>query len=149
NIRVALTWALASEPDLALRLVGRMRLYWRIRRAAVEGLGAIDAALRAVGPGAAIGDRAEAELCRSDLLFHLGDTVGAQAASRRARELYLQSGDPVGITEAWCGVAADAIVAGDVERGRSEAEEAYRRALALGHGALMAKALGFLAATLP
>jgi predicted ATPase len=149
NLRAALAWALTSAPGLALRLAGLLRRYWRIRRAASEGLEVLDAVLRGAGEAAPLRDRAEAELGRPDLLFLLGDPDAALGAARRALELYIRAADAAGIADAMCQVAYFRLIAGDGASARTDAEAAYRHARAVGHEPSMARALAVLAPALP
>jgi hypothetical protein len=150
NIRAALHWAVDDAPRLALRLAGGLRKYWRIRHIwRAEGLGWLDTASEAAGEQATVAERAEAQLGRSDLVFMVGEPELGLEASPHALELYRRVGDDAGIAEALCAVASDVLLTGDLERTRAHARAAYQHGRAAGDEAVIARALGILAPSVP
>jgi non-specific serine/threonine protein kinase len=71
NIRLALEWSLAYQPEDALRLAGAMGLYWTVRHRLGEGLDWLNRALEVPTSSGEV--RARALLSRSRLHWRHGD----------------------------------------------------------------------------
>ena len=141
NINVALRWALENDAVGALRLAGQLGEYWWVRSNA-DGLAWLDAALEAAGEDAPPKDRALAHLLRAKQLVlrkHL-DNAPLQP-TMTALELYEQTGDYRGMSEACYWLVYHWPEFTDLAHARQLADDAYRYArLARDDGAL-AKAL--------
>jgi predicted ATPase/DNA-binding SARP family transcriptional activator len=106
NLRAAVDWSLtAGNPNLGLRLVGLLPLFWEIRGQHAEGVEWLDAALRRANDSAPIIDRARAERARLYLIGSYGGAYDPDVAVHKARAvealtLARQTEDPRTIAEA-------------------------------------------------
>ena len=85
NIRLALEWTLAEQPDDALRLAAAMGPYWNMRCHIEEGLGWLDQALEA--PTSSLQARPTALLARARIRTRHGEYAGAQRDATESVEL--------------------------------------------------------------
>ena len=76
NIRLALDWSLAEQPEVAVRLAGAMGVYWTTRHHVAEGLDWLSRALDV--PDTSDGARALALLSRARLHWRHGDYAQAK-----------------------------------------------------------------------
>lgn len=145
NIYGALRWALETAPTDALRLAGCLGEFWTIcpDTDALEWLNSALEGARKVAPPAA---RARAHLARAYLLRQSAE---AYDADRAALELYRQTGDDHGISDALSACAVGALHTGELEHARAYAEAACQHARVADDDALLGKALIRLAMTLP
>jgi tetratricopeptide (TPR) repeat protein len=130
NLRAALAWSFAHDPDRGVRLVGCLWHYWDLRGARDEGLHWVHTALAAVGPDVA----GRLPLLSAGALLHQGradldDTerlAGEQLASARARCDDRWEGDALALlaTVDWA--------RGRYDRARQRYEDAVRRSLDAG-----------------
>jgi predicted ATPase/DNA-binding CsgD family transcriptional regulator len=97
NLREALTWSIANDPDAALRLCAALRLFWRRHGYLSEGIAVLQRAL-ATGAGAPA-VRAKALVAVSSLQNLQGDFAAAAAHGEEARILFERLGDRLGIAE--------------------------------------------------
>ncbi len=157
NFRAALDWSLAREPSLALRLAGRLDLFWGIRNGSAEGLEWIGAALGAAGDDSPVSDRARARRAQVFLLGQKGalyDWRGSMAEARAAADdalaLSRQAGEPGGIADALL-LLADFHVTESLpqRRRRALADEALVLARESGDERLVAYALKERALAVP
>jgi DNA-binding CsgD family transcriptional regulator len=98
NLRAALAWGLAHDPDLAMRLGGALPQFWRIRGHACEGRRWLEQTL-AVGEGTPAA-RAKALLAASLVRFTQGDYAGAMGLAEEARDRFERLGDRHGLAAA-------------------------------------------------
>lgn len=126
NVRAALAWLVANEPDLAMRLAADIWRFWWIRGHLREGRRWLDAAI-----GAATGDatleRADAEAARADLVSELGEREQATDDFTSASAIYEVLGHRRGVARCANGLA-------NAARDRlayDEAEGLHRRAIDL------------------
>jgi predicted ATPase/class 3 adenylate cyclase len=140
NLGLALRWALAHEPDSALRLVGMLGEYWWLTDE-MDGLQWIDAALEAAGENAPAGDRAHAELGRAYQLMLGGRIEPAHDAAGAALSLYERAGDERGISLMMAHRALYRGWLGDPDGSRAWSDRACQRARLTGDRALLGKVL--------
>ncbi len=95
NLRVALNWGLAHDPDLALRLAGALWRFWEIHGHLSEGRGFLTAALKASTEMNTA--RAKALNGAGNLAFGQGDYPTARQFHEQALVLRRQLGDKRGI----------------------------------------------------
>jgi predicted ATPase len=96
NLRAALAWAIDSAPsELALRLTGALRIFWRVRGHLSEGRRWLEAAL-AGGEEAAARPRAKALYGASVLALRQGDYEPAKAWAQESLALCRELGDAGG-----------------------------------------------------
>ena len=85
NIRLALDWGLAEQPEDGVRLAGVMGLYWTVRHHIAEGLEWLNRALEV--PTSSADARAFALLSRSRLHWRRGDYLQAKVDAEECIEL--------------------------------------------------------------
>jgi predicted ATPase/DNA-binding SARP family transcriptional activator len=145
NLHAAREWALQHEPNLGLRLTGRLGSYWGIRRNP-GALGWCEAALSAAGDHAPLLDRARTEHRRARLLSLLHRPEAAIAAANVALSLYREADDHAGIANSLCSLALDTgALTGDLEQERRYAQSAVQYAKIGGDERVLALALSELA----
>jgi excisionase family DNA binding protein len=98
NLRAALVWATARDPDVALRLAGALRQCWRIRGHLSEGRKALERALAASGGTSAA--RAKALVAAAEACYLQGDFDAAAAFAEEARGRFDRLGDRRGVAAA-------------------------------------------------
>ena len=126
NLVAALTWSTENDPDAALEIVGRLRLYWRYSGRFAEGLDLTDRALEAAS-NAPTAHRVRALATVASMLYRLGRFRRARASASDAQREAERVSDPLVEGEA-------AQVLGNVahDEGRiDEAEECFQTSLAL------------------
>lgn len=127
NIRAVLGWALeAEEPELALRLVGMLWVFWRNRGHLTEGQRWAEAAL-ARGAGASDRVRAKAMIAAGYLAYLRYDLPSAVTWLEQSLAISRHLGDTRGIAMPLCILAHVAIMRGD----DATAEVQYREILGL------------------
>jgi DNA-binding SARP family transcriptional activator/predicted ATPase len=105
NLRAALAWALESDrmsaggDELALRLSGALRWFWRMRGHFHEGLSWLDKSLRQ-RPEGCTAARAAALLGRSVFAHDLGDFGASRRSAEESAAIYRELGDQRGLAEA-------------------------------------------------
>ena len=148
NIRSALSWALATDPLLALKLAGLLGDYWSIHNDP-DGLAWMDAALTAAGDQSPPGDRARVHLKGTRQLEMRWRWQEAIDAATLAVELYQDASDDAGISAAFGGLSAHRLRLGQRAEARASAEAACYHAQAAGDDALLGRSLSTLASALP
>jgi predicted ATPase/DNA-binding CsgD family transcriptional regulator len=155
NLRAALAWATAHDPDLALRLAGALRQFWRIRGHLAEGRDALTQAL-AAGEGTSAA-RAKALAAAAEVWYLQGDYETAATLATEARGHYDRLADRRGAAAALRMIGHGHVGLGQeaappdqtrFDQAHAEFEEALalRRELDDRHGlALAAFDLGYLA----
>lgn len=127
NLRTALAWGRAEDPELLLRLTGQLWQFWWVRGRFSEGRGWLDAALdrgRRLGPEL----RGRVLEGAAGLAWAQGDIVQADALAEEARPLFAAMGDRRG-------ESASLILLGHVALEREEfalAESHFERSRELG-----------------
>jgi non-specific serine/threonine protein kinase len=156
NLRAALEWATAHDPDLALRLGGALRQFWRIRGYLTEGRDALARAL-ATGEGTPAA-RAKALVTAAEIWYLQSEFQAAAELAEEARVTFERLGDQRGVAAAlrmvghtWVGLALDATPPDLAQFARAEAafEAGLDRSRELGDRrgvALAIFGLGFVAA---
>ncbi len=98
NLRAALAWATDHEPEMALRLSGALRQFWRIRGHLTEGRDVLDRALSAGKEAGAA--RAKALVAAAEVWYLQGDYPATAALAEEARDHYRRLGDGGGVAAA-------------------------------------------------
>ena len=125
NLRAALAWAIARDPDQALRLAGGLWRFWEVRGHLAEGRGWLERALAA--GGAAPRMRATALNGAGNLAWAQGDLARADELHAAALALRRELGDAGGVAASLSNLGLVAHVRGDLAR----AAALYDEALAL------------------
>jgi len=125
NLRAALAWSLAGEPEVGLRLAGALWRFWEICGYFTEGRGWLEQALAAGGAAPAL--RAKALTGAGTMAFCQGDYQRATALHGQALLLFRRLGDARGVAFALNNLGAQAFLQGDLRR----AARRYAKALAL------------------
>lgn len=115
NLRLALNWSLAHDPETALRLARELSWYWFIRGAISEAQRWLEQALARAGN---VPDdlRAGALNWVGSCATTLGAFQTAQKVQEQALALYQRLGDDVGAALCLHGLARNAMWSGDLER---------------------------------
>ena len=142
NIRAAMTWAIAADRELAVRLLLSLEQFWAFR-SPFEARRWLDELLP-LGPYA---DELQARLLAiyGGLIFLVGDFEEGGRYIREATELFRKLGDERGLALMLPRLAQDANLAGDRTRARALCEEALALGRALGFEKPIAEALLILA----
>ena len=136
NLRVALEWALKSiaaaqgMDELALRLAGALRWFWRMRSHFHEGLSWLVEALRQ-SSGRPTAGRAIALLGMSLIHNGMGDLGAARPLAEESAAIYRELGHQLGLAEALTITGLTLVWQGEVVLSRTRFEEAltlYREA---------------------
>jgi tetratricopeptide (TPR) repeat protein len=136
NLRVALEWALESDgvapggDELALRLAGALRWFWRMRGHFHEGGDWLMKALRQ-RPERRTAARASALLGKSLLVNGLGYLGAAHSPAEESAAIYRELGDQRGLAEALTVGGQTLVWQGEATLGHARLEEAlatYREA---------------------
>ncbi|MDQ2651700.1 MAG: LuxR C-terminal-related transcriptional regulator [Chloroflexota bacterium] len=98
NLRAAMEWSLAHEPEHALRLAMALRLFWRRRGYLGEGIGLLQRALAAESTAPAV--RARGHVALASLQNMRGDFADAARNAETARLISASLGDRLGVAEA-------------------------------------------------
>lgn len=98
NVQTALTWGLAHDRSLALRLATALRIFWRNRGRLGEGRDWLERAL-ASGEGAPL-LRARAMVAAASICNAQSEPEHALALAEAARAIFMELGDRRGIAEA-------------------------------------------------
>ena len=125
NLRAALGWSLAGEPEVGLRLAGALWRFWEICGYFTEGRGWLEQAL--AGSGGAPALRAKALTGASTMAFCQGDYQQATALHGQALLLFRRLGDARGVAFSLNNLGVQALHQGDLRR----AARRYTKALAL------------------
>jgi tetratricopeptide (TPR) repeat protein len=129
NLRVALEWALesehstAGEDELALRLSGALRWFWRMRGHFHEGRGWLIRSLQQI-PERRTAARAAALLGKSQLTNGLGDLRAALPLAEESALIYRELGDPCGLANALTLIGYTLVWQGEANLGQARLEEA-------------------------
>jgi predicted ATPase/class 3 adenylate cyclase len=98
NIRSALDWSIEHEPEIALRIVGALGLYWSVRGPLLESVRYCERALTAsTGRGPAV---LKAMLATSYLTNRAGNAERARELAHDAAESYRRLGEQQGLGRA-------------------------------------------------
>ena len=136
NLRVALEWSLNSDDatrggdELALRLSGALRWFWRMRGHFHEGRDWLKESLQQ-RPERRTGARAVALLGLSLLMNGLGDLGAAHPTAEESAVIYRKLGDQQGLAEALTILGLTLVWQGQATLGLTRLEEAlsiYRKA---------------------
>jgi predicted ATPase len=113
NWRAALQWAFAEGGDahLGAAIAGSIDVLWRSYYLEVEGLAWIEAAFAALDAQAPVALQARLELARAKIYVVQKKSEGLTAAER-ARSLYEQLGDPLGVAAARATYGAGLVIFG-------------------------------------
>ncbi|HEX6622614.1 MAG TPA: alpha/beta fold hydrolase, partial [Pyrinomonadaceae bacterium] len=140
NMRAALRWSLAREPETALRLAGSLRTFWDKRGHLSEGRGWLEAALEKA-PRAATTARAKALNSAGSLVWQLGDVEAAHRLYAECREVSTETGDLPLLARANNGLGIVAMIRGEREAARALYEECLVVSRRLGDDQLTGVAL--------
>ncbi len=136
NLREALEWALESDgaatggDELALRLSGALRWFWRMRGHFHEGRNWLIKSLQ-VRPERRTVARAAAVLGKSQLINALGDLGVALLPAEESAAIYRELGDQHGLANALVLIGFTLVWQGEASLGQARLEEAlgiYRKA---------------------
>jgi len=129
NLRVALEWALEhdrttlSKDELALRLSGTLRRFWRMHGHFHEGLGWLTKSLQQPPEGRTVA-RATALLGKSTLIYALGDIGAASSLVEESEAIYRELDDQDGLAEALASKGNMLVWQGEGNLGKVRLEEA-------------------------
>jgi predicted ATPase/DNA-binding SARP family transcriptional activator len=129
NLRAALEWALESDQaaacgdELALRLSGALRLFWRMRGHFHEGRSWLVKALQQ-HPEGRTAVRAGALLGKSMVTYGLGDLGATRLSAEESAAIYRELGDPRGLAESLASIGLTLAWQGEASLGRARLEEA-------------------------
>ncbi len=129
NLRAALAWALESDrasaggDELALRLSGALRWFWRMRGHFHEGRSWLTKSLRQC-PERHTAARAAALLGQSALTYALGDLGAARLSAEESAAICRELGDQRGLAEALTLIGVTLVWQGEASLGRARLEEA-------------------------
>ena len=126
NVRAALEFALECEPEVALRLVGSLWLFWEVRDHAAEGLRWASRAL--AHPVASQRSRARALASAGWLAWSVGDARASERLIGEAIDLYEDSGDTARATFALVDRGWARFELGDRDGARDDARVGLARA---------------------
>jgi len=146
NIRAAMTFALAHDRALALRLVGRLAFFLWIRGGFAEGKAWVEAALRQAD-GQPLSLLGGAHVCRAVIAERTGDLAGQARHSEAAYAAFSEVGDERGMVDALRERGKTASASGDVERAHAIYTELADRAERVGDRWNAAIALNNLGST--
>jgi non-specific serine/threonine protein kinase len=125
NLRAALRWSLANDPEIAARLAAALRHSWILQGYLTEGREWLEAALKRA-------NEIPASL-RRQILIAFASMAQLQGDRERARNLYEEgmadaraAGDLRQLARATRGLAATAYLQGDFKAARAYVEEALR-----------------------
>jgi tetratricopeptide (TPR) repeat protein len=121
NLRSAIAWFLADEPEAALRLTAALARFWDIRGHIAEGKAWLERALAATGDDAVA--RAKALHGAGVLAATQGDSAQAVAWHDAGLTLARQSGDTITVARTLHELGRIATVHGDSERGTPMLQE--------------------------
>jgi predicted ATPase/DNA-binding CsgD family transcriptional regulator len=130
NLRASLTWALANDAALALRLAGALHWFWYLRGHWREGRRWLEDALAAADPTERTTARMTALAGAGILAFTLGDHVEARARLEEGAAIGRELGDLAGTAYALHFLEMGALYVGDhaVARRLAESVELFRAA---------------------
>jgi predicted ATPase/DNA-binding SARP family transcriptional activator len=129
NLRVALKWALESDQvapggdELALRLSGALRWFWRMRGHFHEGRRWLSKSLQ-LCPERRTAPRAVALLGKSLLINAMGDLGAACLAAEESTAIYRELSDQHGLAEALTLIGFTLVWQGEASLGQARLEEA-------------------------
>jgi predicted ATPase len=129
NLRAALAWALEGDhtapgdDELALRLSGALRWFWRMRGYFLEGCDWLAKSLQQ-GPERRTAARAAALLGHSLLQFALGDLGAARLPAEESVAVFRELGDPHCLAEALSLLGYTLVWQGEASLGQARLEEA-------------------------
>lgn len=117
NLRVALTWAIANDPVLAVRLASALWFFWYAEGELVEGRRWLE---RALAAGSAVPPtiRALAINNLGNLVYEMGDLPRAQELYEESLALRTQLGDRCGMADSLNNLGMLATARGDLATGR-------------------------------
>jgi tetratricopeptide (TPR) repeat protein len=142
NLRAALDWSLANEPEIALRLAAALARFWARRTHLQEGRRWLEKALAqpAVSPSV----RAIALLSASTLANEQGDFAASRAWLEEAYPLWQASGDQRGLARMMSNMAAVLTNLGYLEEAVSWREKSLALAREVGDDQQVAMSLNAL-----
>jgi len=129
NLRAALAWALGSDrtasggDELALRLSGLLRWFWRMRGHFHEGRSWLIRSLEQC-PERRTAARAAALLGKSLLMYELGDLGAVRLSAEESVAIYRELGDQHGLAEGLTLIGLTLIWHGEASLGQARLEEA-------------------------
>jgi len=129
NLRAALAWALESDHttpgggELALRLSGALRWFWRMRGHFHEGLGWLTKSLQQ-HPEGRTAALAAALLGKSVLTYELGNLGATRLSAEESAAIYRELGVQHGLAEALSFIGIALIWGGEASLGQARLEEA-------------------------
>ncbi len=147
NVRLAMQFALAEAPRLALEIVGSLAFFVWLRGGFAEARAWVEEAL-AAGPGEPERLRAKVLECGAIIAERQGDLAAAQGFAEAAYAAYDIAGDGLGKASALRELGKAASARGDVETARTIYEELARFAEQVGdrwNGAIALNNLGDIA----
>jgi predicted ATPase/DNA-binding SARP family transcriptional activator len=146
NLRAALAWALDYDrrgDELALRLAGALRVFWRMRGHFHEGRGWLEKCLGQC-PEKNSAARAAALAAQASMLYALGDVGAARLPAEESAAIYRELGDDRGLARVLVFIGSTLVWQGETRRAQAQLEEALALARAAGDRSLEAYALHVL-----
>jgi predicted ATPase/DNA-binding CsgD family transcriptional regulator len=143
NLRAALTWSLAADPALALRLGASLSWFWHTFSNLAEGRGWLEQVLTLPGGEPAV--RAKALHGAGQIVYRQGDCDAAQGFLSEALAIYRELEDESNVSRALRTLGLVLLSLADYRRAESCLEEALAIQRRLGDGVDSARTLGSLA----
>lgn len=124
NVRAALTWLEANDPEIGLQMAGRLWRFWELRGYAHEGRVRLCALLERCGNAPPTTDRAHAHNAAGNLAASVGDYPDALHHYEQSQQIAHALGDLyyVALAKQQCGLAARGM--GDANTAAGLLEEA-------------------------
>jgi predicted ATPase/DNA-binding CsgD family transcriptional regulator len=144
NLRAALSWAVETDPDFGLGLVGAMWWFWLIRGHYAEGRRWVDRLLGLAGTSAPPASVARALEAAGLLAWVDGDYPQTIAHQRRSLEIWRSLGDRSGEVRSLNGLTIGARYQGDLDGMEEYARQTLEAGRALGDPGWIGSALGHL-----
>ena len=144
NLRAALEWSRAHDPDAALTMAVDLIWFWHHRDHFAEGRSWLRD-LTSMAPSPSPHTIAAAMTGAADFAFLIGDRAAAVQEQDRALELWRRLDDPAGIARSLVAKGiAESPTAADLAERRPLFDEAVREARRAGKEHLVVEGLGFL-----
>ncbi len=132
NLRAALEWSAAHNPDAGLEMIGLVWRFWDLRGHVAEGRNLVTALLAASDAEKRTADRARALHTAGLFAFRHGDFAAAQARYEESLEIAREVGDPSAVASALNQLGNVAWMQGDYPTAQARHEESLQLRKELG-----------------